>query len=65
LAQPAGQAAQGVGPVIPIDTQKPIVDALNKSVESLKTILEHGESPAAAATTPAGGAGGAKVPDFN
>jgi hypothetical protein len=65
LSQPTGSADRGTGPVVPIDTQKPIVDALNAAVESLKTILERGEAPAAAAPVPVGGAAGAKAPDFN
>jgi hypothetical protein len=64
LPQLLAQAAQGAGPVVPVDTQKPIVDALNAAVESLKTTLERGEAPAAAAA-PVGGATGAKAPDFN
>jgi hypothetical protein len=64
-SQPIGSADRGTGPPVPIDTQSPIVDALNKAVESLKTILEHGEAPAATAPAPVGGAAGAKAPDFN
>ena len=63
LAQPPGQAAQGSGPVVPVDTQKPIVDALNTAVEGLKTVLERGEAASAAA--PATPAGKAAAPDFN
>jgi len=65
LSQPIGSADRGTGPVVPIDTQKPIVDALNTAVEGLKTTLERGEAPAAAAPVPGGGAAGAKAPDFN
>jgi hypothetical protein len=64
LPQPAGQAGQGVGPVVPIDRQKPIVDALNTAVEGMKTVLERGEAGPAATAAPAT-PGKAAVPDFN
>ena len=65
LPQPANSADKGGGPVVPIDTQKPIVDALNAAVEGLKTILDRGEAAPAAATATPAAAGKAAAPDFN
>ena len=63
LPQPTAPADRGSGPVVPIDTQKPIVNALNAAVDGQKTILERGEAAPAATTT--GPAAAGKGPDFN
>jgi len=55
---PPQQQVQGAV-VVPIDRQRPIVDALNKAVDGLKVTLDRGEAGPAAAV-PAG-----KAPDFN